>query len=360
MTADPPAPRRTGKAGSGRRGALPIALDAVGGDHGAAPNVEGAVQAARAGVPVLLVGERTRLHAELGRHAGSGTLPIEVVDAPDLITMDDHATDVRRRPEASINVCTRLVREGRAAAAVSMGHSGATMTSALFTLGRIRGVDRPAILTHLPAHGGFTTLLDAGANTDVRPAYLAQWAQLASVYLRVLEGHENPTVGLLSIGEEDHKGSQLVLDTHALLRELHGQGRLNFHGNVEGNDIFKNTTDIVVTDGFTGNVVLKLAEGEAKVLFGWVKDALTRDLKSKLGALLVRGSLRSLAERLDPSTYGASILIGVRGLAFIGHGKSDARAVKNALLRASRAHEADLVSRLEAAFAEQAGLGTGG
>ncbi|MFC4637994.1 phosphate acyltransferase PlsX [Deinococcus hohokamensis] len=329
--------------------ALPIALDAMGGDHGAEPNVDGAVQAARTGVSVLLVGNRVTLHAELGKHPGSSKLPIDVVDASDVIGMDEHASDVRGRTGASINVCTRLVKEGKAAAAVSMGHSGATMASALLTLGRIRGVDRPAILTHLPARGGFTTLLDVGANADVKAAYLAQWARLATVYLKVLEDRENPTVGLLSIGEEDHKGSALVLEAHALLRELHGQG-VNFYGNVEGNDIFKATTDIVVTDGFTGNVVLKLAEGEAKVLFGWVKEALTSSLPSRIGALLVRGGLRGLAERMDPSTYGASILIGVRGLAFIGHGSADARAVKNAVLRAARAHEANLVPRLEAAF----------
>ncbi|MHA0041367.1 phosphate acyltransferase PlsX [Deinococcus sp. RM] len=332
---------------------LPVALDAMGGDHGAVPNVEGAVQAARAGVAVILVGDRVKLHAELGRHAGSASLPIEVVEATDVIGMDEHASDVRSRTQASINVASRLVKDGRASAVVSMGHSGATMASALLTLGRIRGVERPAILTHLPAKGGFTTLLDAGANADVKATYYAQWARLASVYLKVVEDRDNPTVGLLSIGEEDHKGSALVLEAHGLLRALHGRG-VNFHGNVEGRDIFRNTTDIVVTDGFTGNVVLKLAEGEAKVLFGWVKEALQSSLKSKLGGLLVRGALRGLAERMDPSTYGASILIGVRGLAFIGHGSADARAVKNALLRAARAHEANLIPRLEAAFTEQA------
>ncbi|MFC4424805.1 phosphate acyltransferase PlsX [Deinococcus navajonensis] len=330
--------------------ALPIALDAMGGDHGAEPNVDGAVQAARTGVRVLLVGDRVVLHAELGKYPGSSKLPIDVIESTDVIGMDEHASDVRGRTGASINVCTRLVKDGQAAAAVSMGHSGATMASALLTLGRIRGVDRPAILTHLPARGGFTTLLDVGANADVKAAYLAQWARLATVYLRVLEDRENPTVGLLSIGEEDHKGNALVLEAHGLLRELHGRG-INFYGNVEGGDIFKATTDIVVTDGFTGNVVLKLAEGEARVLLGWVKEALTSSLQSRLGALLVRGGLRGLAERMDPSTYGASILIGVRGLTFIGHGSADARAVKNAVLRAARAHEANLVPRLEAAFA---------
>ncbi|WP_221089101.1 phosphate acyltransferase PlsX [Deinococcus aquaedulcis] len=330
---------------------LPVALDAMGGDHGPVPLVDGAVQAARAGVSVLLVGDRVKLHAELGKHPGSANLPLDIVEASDVIGMDEHASDVRRRTGASINVATRLVKEGRACAAVSMGHSGATMASALLTLGRVRGVERPAILTHLPARGGFTTLLDVGANADVKASYYAQWAQLATVYLRVVEGREAPTVGLLSIGEEDHKGSALVLEAHALLKALHGQG-LHFHGNVEGRDIFLNTTDIVVTDGFTGNVVLKLAEGEAKVLFGWVREALTSTLKAKLGALLVRGALRGLAERMDPSTYGASLLIGVRGLAFIGHGSADARAVKNALLRAERAHEADLIARLDAAMAQ--------
>ncbi|WP_104991177.1 phosphate acyltransferase PlsX [Deinococcus sp. NW-56] len=340
MNAEPGTPKTT----------LPIALDAVGGDHGAVPNVEGAVQAARAGVPVLLVGPRVALHAELGKHPGSASLPLDVVDAPDVIGMDEHASDVRSRTGASINVCTRLVKEGKAAAAVSMGHSGATMASALLTLGRVKGVDRPAILTHLPSQKGFVTLLDVGANADVKAAYLAQWARLATVYLRVVEDRENPTVGLLSIGEEAHKGSQLVLEAHGLLRELHGHG-ITFHGNVEGRDLFHGTTDIVVTDGFTGNVVLKLAEGEAKVLFGWVREALGGSLKTKVGGLLVRPALRGLAERMDPSTYGASILIGVRGLAFIGHGSADARAVKNALLRAARAHEADLIARLEAALA---------
>ncbi|MFK7603706.1 phosphate acyltransferase PlsX [Deinococcus sp. SM5_A1] len=339
-------------------GSLPIALDAAGGDHGAVPNVEGAVLAARAGVSVLLVGERVALHAELGKFPGSAALPLEIVDASDVIGMEEHASDVRSRTGASINICTRLVKEGRAAAAVSMGHSGATMASALLTFGRIKGVERPAILTHLPARGGMTTLLDAGANADVKASYYAQWARLATVYLKVLEDQDSPTVGLLSIGEEDHKGSALVIEAHALLRGLHGHG-INFHGNVEGRDIFLGTTDIVVTDGFTGNVVLKLAEGEARVMFGWIRDALNSGLKSKLGGLLVRGSLRGLAERMDPSTYGASILIGVKGLAFIGHGGANATAVKNALLRASRAHEGRLLPRLEVAFGEGAAPLTG-
>ncbi|WP_261663318.1 phosphate acyltransferase PlsX [Deinococcus sp. Marseille-Q6407] len=332
---------------------LPLALDAMGGDYGVEPNVAGAVAAARAGVSVLLVGREPQIHAELAKHEGSASLPLRVIDAPDVIGMDEHARDVRSRRDASINVCTRLVKEGRAAAVVTMGHSGAVMASSLLTLGRLGGIDRPAMLTHLPAKNGFVTLLDVGANADVKPAYLAQWALLASVYLEVVEGRQNPTVGLLSIGEEDHKGSQLVLDAHARLRELNGHG-VNFYGNVEGRDIFLGTTDIVVTDGFTGNVVLKLAEGEARVLLGWIKEALTSSLKAKAGGLLVRGALKGLAERMNPSTYGSSLLLGVNGLTFIGHGSSDEQAVKNSLLRAARAYESDLMGRLAGAVAARA------
>ena len=325
---------------------LPVALDAQGGDFGPPPLVEGAVAAARSGLKVLLVGDRVKLHAELGRHEGSATLPLEVIDAPDVIGMDEHASDVRSRKEASINVANALVKAGRASAVVSMGHSGASMASSLLTLGRLKGVDRPAILTHLPSRTGFVTLLDVGANADVKPAYLAQWARLASTYLKVVEDNASPSVGLLSIGEEDHKGNALTLEAHALLRALPG---LNFHGNVEGRDIFAGTTDIVVTDGFTGNVVLKLAEGEARVLFGWVRDALNSSLAGRLGGLLVRGPLRGVAAKLDPSSYGASLLIGVGGLSYIGHGSADAVAVKNALLRADRAAQTGLIERLRAA-----------
>ncbi|AFZ68520.1 phosphate acyltransferase PlsX [Deinococcus peraridilitoris] len=335
---------------SERSDSLPIVLDAMGGDAGAAPNVEGAVAAARAGVRILLVGDPVRLHAELGKHEASALSQaglLEVVAATDVIGMDEHASDVRGRGEASINVAVKLVKDGRGAAVVSMGHSGATMASALLTFGRIPGVDRPAILNHVPTLKGFGVLLDVGANTDVKPQYLAQWARLASVYLRVVEGRENPSVGLLSIGEEEHKGNALVLEAHALLR---GSADLNFYGNVEGKDIFKGTTDVVVTDGFTGNVVLKLAEGEAKVLFTWVREALTSSWRAKLGALLVRDALREIADRVDPSAYGASPLLGLRGLAFIGHGSADARAVKNALLRAARARDAALLTKLAGAL----------
>lgn len=328
---------------------LPIALDAMGGDFGVQSNVDGAVAAARAGVAVLLVGDEAQIRAALAKHEGTSSLRLSVHHTDDVISMNEHASDIRSRKNASINVCTRLVRENKASAVVTMGHSGAAMASALLGLGRLKGVERPAMTTNLPAKKGMVTLLDVGANTDIKPVYLAHWALLATVYLQSVEGVASPSVGLLSIGEEDHKGNALVLEAHPLLRALDGRG-ISFHGNVEGRDVFAATTDIVVTDGFTGNVVLKLAEGEAKVLLGWVKEALMSTPVAKVGAMLARGALRGLAERISPSSYGASLLLGVNGLCFIGHGSSDDVAVKNSLLRAARAVDSDLMGRLRAAL----------
>ncbi len=326
---------------------LPIALDAMGGDFAPRVTVTGALEAAKRGVNVVLVGDETKLHLELSRQGGR----LPVLHAEDVISMDDHASDVRKRPRSSVQVATRMVRDGEASAVVSMGHSGATMASALFTLGRLKGVERPAILNRLPSVQGVTYLLDAGANTDVRASYYPQWARLATAYLEALSleqgGKQSPTVGLLSVGEEDHKGSQTVLEAHALLRQTQG---IHFFGNVEGNDIFKGSTDIVLTDGFTGNVVLKVAEGEAKMLFGWIRDALSSTPLAQLGGLLVRGSLRDLRKRMDPSEYGVSLLLGVKGLSFIGHGSADEKAVENGLLYARSVLEAGVLERVSEAM----------
>jgi len=329
---------------------LPIALDAMGGDFAPRVTVTGALEAQKRGVNVVLVGDEAKLHLELSKQGGR----LPVLHAEDVISMDDHAGDVRKRPRSSVQVATRMVRDGEASAVVSMGHSGATMASALFTLGRLKGVERPAILNRLPSAVGVTYLLDAGANTDAKPTYYPQWARLATAYLEALspeQGGKNlPTVGLLSIGEEDHKGSQIVLEAHALLRQTPG---IHFFGNVEGNDIFAGTTDIVLTDGFTGNIVLKLAEGEAKVLFGWIRDALSSTLLSKLGGLLVRNSLKGLRRKMDPSEYGVSLLLGVKGLSFIGHGSADAKAVENGLLYAQSLLEAGVLEKVSAAMSGQ-------
>jgi len=317
----------------------PVALDAMGGDRAPEETVAGALLAAREGVPVVLVGDAARLKEELARQGGE----LPVVHAPDAIGMHDAATDVRRRKEASINVAVRLVKEGEAEAAVSMGHSGATMAAALFLLGRIRGIERPAILAEIPADApaGRLFLIDAGANADVRPGHLLTFARMGVAYARRLGNLEAPRVGLLSIGEEPTKGNQLVLAAHPLLKKVPG-----FLGNVEGNDLFAGKADVVVTDGFTGNVVLKLAEGEARTIFRWVKAALSSSLKGRIGGLLVRDALKALAARMDPAEYGAMPLLGVRGAVFIGHGASDRRAVKNALVRAHRLAGSGLLDRL--------------
>jgi len=323
---------------------LPIALDAMGGDHMPDAAIDGALQAAAAGERVVLVGDEARLRAALA--ARGGDLP--VVHAGDVIGMHDQAGDVRRRKDASIVVATRLVKEGRASAVVSMGHSGATMAAALLVLGRLPGVERPAILANIPTKTGFTALIDAGANADCRPGWLQQFAIMGSVYARAFYDTAEPTVGLMSIGEEEGKGNELVLEAHALLKRTPG---IAFHGNVEGRDLLAGTTDVVVTDGFTGNVMLKLAEGEAKILFGLVRDALRSSWRAKLGGLLVRPALRGVAARLDPGTYGAQPLLGVAGYAFIGHGSADGRAVRNALSTARRMVDARVTDHIAAGLA---------
>ncbi|MCS7069552.1 MAG: phosphate acyltransferase PlsX [Meiothermus sp.] len=326
----------------------PIALDAMGGDHAPKVTVEGALLAKSQGIPVLLVGPTDVVKQEL--QAQGGDLP--VVEAPEYITMQDHATDVRKKRRASINVCMELVKQGEASAVVAMGHTGATLASALFNLGRIRGVDRPTLLIEFPSEKGRTYLADGGANVDCKPEWLVQFAVMATAYAQA-QGLEHPSVGLLSIGEEEEKGNELTLQTFPRLKATLGP---RFYGNVEGRDIFKGTTDIVVTDGYTGNVVLKLAEGEARTLFKWVREALSGgSWLTRLGALLVRPALQGLRARMDPAEYGAMPLLGVEGAVFIGHGSADGRAVQSALRKAQAAVEAGLVERVRAGIAQLAG-----
>jgi glycerol-3-phosphate acyltransferase PlsX len=323
---------------------LPIALDAMGGDHAPAAMVDGALLAAREGIPVMLVGREADIRRELERHGDASSLPIQVVHASDVIGMDDAATAARRNKNLSINVAMQQLRQRKVCAVVAQGHTGATLVSALFGLGRLPGVERPAILANFPNKAGRVTLVDVGANADNRPEFLQGFALMGSAYVSAMQGVDAPTVGLLSIGEEEGKGNALTLETFELLKRTPG---IRFHGNVEGRDIFNGTVDIVVTDGFTGNVVLKAAEAEAKVIIGWIRDALTGgNLLTKLGAALVRPALRGVADRLDPNEFGAQPLLGVNGLVFIGHGSSNARAVYSALKFAARAVEAGLLERV--------------
>ena len=306
--------------------------------------VAGARQAEERGVPVVLVGDEHVLRGEMDRQDVS----LPVAHAGDVMAMDDAASDVRRRRDSSVMVGMRLVKDGTAAACVSMGHSGATMAAALLVLGRLASVERPAILANIPSSAGYTALIDAGANADSRPAHLQQFAVMGSVYARAFYGKPEPTVGLMSIGEEPSKGNELTREAHVLLAATEG---IRFHGNVEGRDLVAGTTDVVVTDGFTGNVVLKLAEGEARELFRWIRDALGSTLSARFGSLFVRNALRRIAHRLDPAEVGAQPLLGVDGYAFIGHGSSDERAVRNALLTAKRAVDADLIGRIRSGMA---------
>lgn len=325
----------------------PVALDAMGGDHAPKATVEGALAAAKSGIPVVLVGQTAVLKEELRKQGGD--LPI--AEAPEYITMEDHATDVRKKKGASINVCMELVKKGEASSVVAMGHTGATLAAALFGLGRIRGVERPTLLVELPSEKGRTYLADGGANVDCKASWLVQFAVMATAYAEA-QGVKNPSVGLLSIGEEEEKGNLLTLEAHPLLKATKG---INFYGNVEGRDVFKTTTDIVVADGFVGNVVLKLSEGEARTILKWVREALTGgNFMTKIGALLVRGALGSLRAKMDPSEYGAMPLLGVEGPVFIGHGSGDARAVQSAIRKAKSVVEANLVERVRAGIA---GLG---
>ncbi len=302
--------------------------------------IEGALKARKENIPVVLVGNRTVLEEKLRQY--DTTLPIH--NASDIITMEEHASDVRRRKESSIMQAMQLTKEGTTSACVSMGHSGATMAAALLVLGRLKGVDRPAILANIPTKKGFSALIDAGANADCKVSYLQQFAVMGSIYAKEIYQKESPTIGLVSIGEEKEKGNELTLEVHKLLQET---SNINFYGNVEGNDLFKGTTDVVVTDGFTGNVMLKLAEGEAKVIFTWIREAIQANWFRRLAALLLKPAFKQIANQLDPSEYGAQPLLGVRGYAFIGHGSADSRAVYSALKTAKRMVEANLNQKIE-------------
>ena len=325
-----------------------VALDGMGGDDAPAAPVAGALEAAREGVGVLLVGDEATLTAELARQGGAGAAGIGVVHAPDVVgSQEEGARAVRAKPEASVSRAARLVGEGRAGAVVSAGNTGATLAAATLHMRRIPGVIRPAIAVTLPATGGRpVVLLDAGASAEARAEHYPQLALMGRLFARDVLGIAEPTVGLLSIGEEDVKGSEEVLAAHVLLRRTPG-----FAGNVEGRDILGRAVDVVVTDGFTGNVVLKTMEGTAGFLLGEVRAAVSSTLPGRVGGLLVRPALRRMREQIDPESYGGAVLLGVRGLAVIGHGNATGRGVANAVRLAARGTREGLVSKFAEALA---------
>jgi phosphate acyltransferase len=319
-----------------------IALDGMGGDHAPDLVVDGAVMAARElGVSILLVGPEAELRARLGKDAIS--LDVEVVNATQVVEMDEHpANAVRQKPDSSMVVGVRLVREGRAQAFVSAGNTGAVMAAGLFELRRIRGVDRPALAGVFPTRKGGTLVIDIGANADSKPEFLAQFALMGAAYMEGVFGINRPKVGLLSNGEEETKGSALVQAAHPRLREL----PINFIGNVEGKEIPSGDVDVVVCDGFVGNVVLKLAEGLAGAITGLLREEINASIFSKLCAVGILPAFRRVRRRLDYAEYGGAPLLGLNGVCIVAHGRSNAVAIKNAIRVAKQAVESDVVGTI--------------
>ncbi|HYJ13151.1 MAG TPA: phosphate acyltransferase PlsX [Thermomicrobiales bacterium] len=318
-----------------------VAVDVMGGDRGPAVIVEGALAGARASrADLLLVGAAADIEFALKSQDVDG-LSIEIVEAPDVITMHDHAAQaVRRKPNSSINVALRLISDGRADAMVSAGHSGAVMAGSLMVLGRIQGIDRPAIASWVPTATGKTLLLDLGAVVDPKPANLVQFAEMGQVYVERIMEQDRPTIGLLSNGEEPTKGNALVLATHPLLA---AREDLNFIGNVEGKDVVLGTVDIIVTDGFTGNVALKTGEGVATMFTDLLRTEISATLPRKLAGLALRPVFRTIRARFDYAEIGGAPLLGVKGNVIIAHGRSNARAIERAISVAVKSAEVDLV-----------------
>lgn len=307
-----------------------IGIDAMGGDFGPLPVAEAAALALRerpGAFQLTLVGDETEIRSALHR-ARAESLPVEVVHAAEKVDMGAKAVAAARRSGTSLGVLTQLHKERKLDAIFSAGNTGAVVASALLGLGRLEGVSRPALAAFFPNVGHGTVVLDVGANAEVRPQYLVQFAHMGSCYARYLLGRDNPRVGLMSIGEEDSKGNQLVQETLPLLR---GAKHLNFIGNVEGRDLFKGTCDVIVADGFTGNVILKTAESAATFLGRAVKDEIRRDPLAMFGALFMMPALGRLKRRLDWEEYGAAPLLGVNGVCFIGHGASGTKAFRSAI-----------------------------
>jgi glycerol-3-phosphate acyltransferase PlsX len=324
---------------------ITIAVDAMGGDHAPRPEVEGSVLAAQEyGVRVLLVGQPNVLRPELGRFSRA-TAPVDIVPASQVITMEDHpAQAFRRKKESSVHVGARLVKDGRAAAFVSAGNTGAVMTAAKFIMGTLPSVDRVALTAPFPnAKGNVSVLLDVGANVDSKPEHLLQFAVMGEIYYRAIFGSRKPRVGLLSIGEEEIKGNELTRAVFDLLKD----SPVNFVGNVEGGDLFSGKVDVIVCDGFVGNIALKICEGLAREVVKFLRKTYQGSLASQLGYLLSRGAFKGIKRTMDYSEYGGAPLLGVRGVCVITHGKSNANGIKNAIRVAAGLARAQLNEKIE-------------
>lgn len=335
---------------------IKISIDCMGGDHGPSVTIPAALSFVKTvdDAELILVGKQDEIEAELKKHKASQHPRISILHASEVVLMDD-ALEVamRRKKDSSMRVAITQVKDGKAQACVSAGNTGALMAIARYVLKTLSGVDRPAICSVLPNQkDGPTYMLDLGANVDCEPHHLHQFAIMGTVLVRAMEGIAKPTIGLLNVGTEDIKGNDLVKQTARLLQADHEKGLLNFFGNVEGNDIFKGTTDIVVCDGFVGNVTLKASEGLARL----VKTVLTTEFKrswvTMLGALIARGALNAISRRLNPSRYNGASLLGLRGLVFKSHGSADAYSFEWAIRRAYDAAKYNLLSHISSSIAE--------
>jgi phosphate acyltransferase len=327
-----------------------IALDAMGSDRSPRPEIEGAIQATRQlGTRVLLIGQEDHIRRELGRHRWISQLPIEVVHASEVITMEDKAAQaVRTKKQSSMHVGIRLVREGKAAGFVTAGNTGAAMAAAKMILGALPGVDRPALAAVFPtAVGTGAMLLDVGANVDCDAHNLEQFAVMGEIYFRSIFGTRRPRVGLLSIGEEESKGNLLTRESFQLLKQL----PLNFVGNVEGRDLYNGNVDVIVADGFVGNVALKISEGVVNLVRATLKEALQATVTRQVGYLLSRSAFTDFKKRLDHTEYGGAPLLGLKGVSIITHGSSNANAIKNAIRVASEFAENRVNDEIEKGIA---------
>ncbi|MEW6325325.1 MAG: phosphate acyltransferase PlsX [Nitrospirota bacterium] len=323
-----------------------MAVDAMGGDNAPAAIVDGALLACRElGIAITLVGDEYLLREELSRRPDADRLPLTIHHASQRVAMDEQPSQVvRRKRDSSIWVATELVKKGQAAAVVSAGNTGASMATALFLLGQVRGVERPAIATLLPTLFGPCLLLDVGANVDCKPHHLLQFAIMGHIYVEGLLGRPSPKLGLLSIGEEETKGNELTKEAFKLLKE----SSLNFIGNVEGRDIYAGGADVVVCDGFIGNVALKVSEGLASTILKLLRREIAAARWGKLGYLLLRPAFSRFQKRVDYAEYGGAPLLGVNGVSIICHGRSSARAIRNAVRVAQECVQQELHIKIRA------------
>ncbi|PMB39346.1 phosphate acyltransferase [Fischerella thermalis CCMEE 5330] len=326
-----------------------IAIDAMGGDHAPGEIVAGALRARdELGVEVLLVGDPQQIEAVLPPKTNLGQ--VQIVPAEDAIAMDEEPLSaIRRKPKASINVAMDLVKQGQADAVISAGHSGAAMAAALLRLGRLRGIDRPAIGAVFPTMiaSKQVLILDVGANVDCRPKFLEQFAVMGSVYSQYVLGVPEPKVGLLNIGEEDCKGNDAAVRAHQLLRE---NSQIAFVGNAEGRDVLSGQFDVIVCDGFVGNVLLKFAEAIGEVMLQIVREELPQGLHGQLGTAILKPNLRRIKQRMDHAEHGGALLLGVDGICIIGHGSSQAPSIYNAIRLAKEAVDNQVLQRIQSKY----------